>query len=459
MKVTQSDGSSWTVPVRTEPVSQAAPPPVQPGAYPVRMSARLEGLSRYDAVNPSKTIKGDDKADGLFRVTVEAKDKEITAIQIRNADGVASVWDTVPSSDDGAIGVALTSDPARLLNHRDGSVRIKVQDRINLNLYVADNGSIKEGNTRYRVTVNFSDGGISWCPVTRVSGKRVSGKAETPAREEPRPESRVNFLGTWLGFVSTDAVGPYPKMKPDSEADAVFGLDIEARPDKEITGIEIHSLSNPDRRWGTGETSPGNWGLAAAYQNAPRALLNKADGSVRIPVEKRVQVYLYATDPGDLKTSSERLRMIVHFADGSSYQQLVRRPLGTTSTVVPGTGGAPTAQGLITCEFRGFIADLVNTSTRPGKDGYLDGTFIMRLKVKDKKLAKIVVRGTDGAVRWSSQPKPPVMFLGVALYPKIYKLVNSKPGPLNVPVAGRRTIYLYRRGQRPAFRSQRPTYG
>lgn len=438
IKITQSDGSSWNVPVRSEPVSRAAGPSVRAGAYPVRMSARLEGLSRYDAVNPTKTIKGDDRADGLFRLTVEAKDKEITAIQIRNADGVASVWDTVPSSQNGAVGVALTSDPARLLNHRDGSVSIKVKDRINLNLYVADNGSIKEGNTRYRVTVNFSDGGISWCPV-----KRGFAKAETPVREEPPRESRVNFLGSWLGFVSTDAVGPYPEMKPDSEADAVFGLDIETRPEKEITGIEIHSLSNPDRRWGTGGTSPGNWGLAAAYQNAPRVLLNKADGSVRIPVEKRSQIYLYAADPGDLKTSSERLRMIVNFADGSSYQQLVRRPLATTSTVVPGTGGGPTARGLITCEFRGFIADLVNTSTRPGKDGYLDGTFIMRLKVKDKKLTKIVVRGTDGAIRWSSQPKAPVMFLGVALYPKIYKLINMKPGPLNVPIAGRRTIYLY----------------
>jgi hypothetical protein len=438
IKVTQSDGKSWSVPVTDEPVSQQAGTPVSAGTYPVRMSARLEGLSRYDAVNPGKTIKGDDKADGLFRLTVEAKDKEITAIQIRNADGVASVWDTVPGSKHGAIGVALRSEPARLLNHRDGSIRIKVQDRVNLNLYVADNGSIKDGNTRYRVTVNFSDGGISWSPV-----QRISARAETPPRPEPRREATVNFLGTWLGFVSTDAVGPYPQMKPDSEADAVFGLDIEARPEKEITGIEIHSLANPERRWGTGGTSPGNWGLAVAYQNAPRVLLNKTDGSVRIPVEKRVQLYLYAADPGDLKTSSDRLRMIVHFADGSSYQQLVRRPLASTSTVVPGTGGAPAARGLITCEFRGFIADLVNTSTRPGKDGYLDGTFIMRLKVKDKKLTKVVVRGTDGSVRWSSQAKPPVMFLGVALYPKIYKLVNSKPGPLKVPIAGRRTIYLY----------------
>jgi hypothetical protein len=53
------------------------------------------------------------------------------------------------------------------------------------------------------------------------------------------------------------------------------------------------------------------------------------------------------------------------------------------------------------------------------------------------------VTGPDGSIQWSSDPKAPVMFLGVALYPKIYQLINVKPGPLSVPVTGKRTIYLY----------------
>jgi hypothetical protein len=35
------------------------------------------------------------------------------------------------------------------------------------------------------------------------------------------------------------------------------------------------------------------------------------------------------------------------------------------------------------------------------------------------------------------------MFLGVALYPKIYGLVNEKGGLMQIPLIGRRTIYLY----------------
>jgi hypothetical protein len=437
IKVIANDGSSWTGPIKSEagPERQAAP--VESGAAPVRMSAILKGISNFDAVNPGKTIAGDNKPDGLFVLTVEAKDREITAIEIRNADGTPSIWDTVPSTNNGAIGVALESDPVRLVNNRDGSVSIKVKDRVDLNLYVGDNGSIAEGKTNYWVSVAFSGGGVSRCLAQRTA------HTGQEAREESGGPTKVNFLATWLGFVSTDAVGPYPELKPDGIADALFGLDIEISPKNFITGIEINSLQGSLTKWGTAGTGKGDWGLAVAYQSAPTALLNNADGSIRIPIDKRVQFYVYAADPGDLATTYDRLRMVVHLADGTSYQQPIRRPLATTSTVVPGTEETTRAKGLITCEFRGFIADLVNTSTRPGKDGYLDGTFIMKLQVEDKKLVKVEISSSDKTSRWSSAPKAPEMLLGVAVYPKIYRLINEKPGALKIPVSGRKTFYLY----------------
>ncbi|HTY22745.1 MAG TPA: hypothetical protein VMC85_06420 [Desulfomonilaceae bacterium] len=418
-------------PPRTEPV------PPRTGIFPVRMSAILKGISNYDAVGPGKTIAGDDKPDGLFVLSVQAQDKEITAIEIRNTDGVASVWDTVPTSTHWAIGVASVQDPVRLLNKKDGSVAIKVQDRIDLNLYVADNGSIEGGKTNYRIAVTFSDGGVSWAPVQRAaqpSSERAPEQVATP--------NKVNFLGTFLGFASTDAVGRYAGLKPDNEADAVFGLDIEVSPKNFITGIEIGSIDGTGRKWSTTGT-PESWGLAVAYQTAPTAILNRTDASVRIPIDGRAQFYLYVADPGDITSTHHRMRIIVHLADGSSYQQVVRRPPATTATVVPGVEEPPRAKGVLICEFRGFIADLVNTSNRPGKDGYLDGTFTLKIEVDNKKLAKVDISGNDGVVRWSSEGKPGTMFLGVAFYPQIYKLINEKGGLMQVPLSGRRTIYLY----------------
>ncbi len=438
IKVTYADGKFGIFPVKTREVAVEERPSERVPASDVRMSAILKGISNYDAVSPGKKIVSDDVADGVFVLTVEAKNREIVALQIKNIDGAESVWDTVPSSRNSPVGVALSSDPERLLNNPDGTVRIRVKERVDLNLYVADNGSIKEGRTHYRVAITFSDGKISLCEAK---------PATTGAKETKEPDVRtsptVNQLATWLGYVSTDAVGPYPEMKPDSAADAVFGLDIEAQPKNTITGIEIHSYVDPGRKWGTGGTTPGAWGLGVAYESSPGTLLNHADGSVNIPVEGRAQFYLYAADPGDIAKTHYSLRMIVHMADGSSFQQLVQRPAATTSTVAPEEPESSRAHGLITCEFRGFVADLVNTSARPGKDGYLDGTFITKLRVKDKTITKIELQAADGTVHWSTQPRAPVMILGVALYPKIFQLVETQKGSLNIPVSGRRTIYLY----------------
>jgi hypothetical protein len=90
------------------------------------------------------------------------------------------------------------------------------------------------------------------------------------------------------------------------------------------------------------------------------------------------------------------------------------------------------------------VRDLVNNTTRPGKDGYLDGMFVTMLTtIQEKVIDRIELRGADGTTHWSSHPKTPVMFLGVAVYPAMIKLVNPTKGPLNIKVKDRKTIYLY----------------
>ncbi len=440
IRVVFTDGEVFSSKVIEDSTPTAAPGTSSQGVYPVRMSAFLKGISNYDAVGPDKKIEGDNKPDGLFVLTLETKDREITAIEIKNIEGETASWDTIPNSGNPPIGVALTSDPTKLVNELDGSVKIRVKDKIDLNLYIADKGVVERGKTDFRINVAFSDGQIYWARVEKVSD--VDKGSPEPSGSETS-KNQVNFLGEWLGFFPTDAVGPYPEIKPDGKPDAVFGLDIDVNPKNTITGVEINSVTGIARKWGTSGTSPGAWGLAVAYQRAPTALLNKPDGSISIPIDGRTQFYIYASDPGDLAKTNQELRIIVRLGDGSYYQQMVKKALATTSTVAPETESRPKAKGLITCEFRGFIADLVNNSTHPGKDGYLDGTFIVKLQVEDKKLLRVDVTGPDGSIQWSSDPKAPVMFLGVALYPKIYQLINVKPGPLSVPVTGRRTIYLY----------------
>ncbi|MEW6352524.1 MAG: hypothetical protein AB1646_26045 [Thermodesulfobacteriota bacterium] len=451
------DGNVWSSPVETkspEPLEDTKP--AHRGSYPVRMSAVLRGLSKYDAVGPDKTIKGDDKPDGLLVLSIQAADRVINGIQIRREGGKETVWDTVPSTRNAPVGVASVAEPVRLLNHRDGTVSIPVKQKIDLNLYVADDGSIAEGRTTYRVMVSFEDGEIAWCPVQKAEPER---KAEPEKKTAPTgtegPEPQVNFLATWEGFQVTDpssgrplipdAVGKYPSLKPDGQTDAVVGLDIEISPPSYLAGIEINSLGGQYASWGTGGTTPGNWGLAVTSQGEPSRLLNYADGAVRIPVSRRSRFYLYVADPGDIKTSYHRLRVIVHLADGMSFQQFLRGPHGTASPTKPPGDASSAAVGLMTCKFVGIIPDLdlVNASTRPGKDGVPDGALTLSLQVGRKTVAKVEILDGNGKVRWSSDGKGQAAFLGVAAYPKLYVLLNSGGGPLNVEASGQKNLQLY----------------
>ncbi len=439
--VTFQDGNTWSASAETkDPPPQEDVKPTHRGSYQVRLSAVLRGLSKYDAVGPEKPIKGDDKPDGLFVLSIQAVDRVINAIEIRRDGGAETVWDTVPSSRNAPVGVASVSEPVRLLNHRDASVSIPVKQKTDLNLYVADDGSIAEGKTTYRVTVSFQDGEIAWCPVQKAEPEK------TPAPASPAgPEPQVNFLATWEGFVTTDAVGKYPQLRPDGQSDTVFGLDIEITPPNYITGIEINSLGGQYAAWGTGGTTPGNWGLAVAAQDEPSRLLNYSDGSIRIPLSRRSRFYLFAADPGDIKTSAYRLRMIVHLADGTSFQQFIRGPHGTEPPTMPKSDTAPSAVGLMSCKFVGFPPDLdmVNSSNRPGKDGVPDGALILTVQVEKKAIARVEILDGNGKVRWSSEGKAPAMFLGVAVYPKIYVLVNSRGGLMNIEASGHKRLHLY----------------
>ncbi len=452
IQVKFQDGSTWGGPVESKsPAPLEEVKPTHRGSFQVRMSAVLRGLSKYDAVGTDKTIKGDDKPDGLFVLSIQAADRVVNAIEIRREGGEEAVWDTVTSSLHHPLGVASVSEPGRLLNHRDGSVSIPVKQKLDLNLYVADDGSIAEGKITYRVTVSFQDGEIAWCPVQKAA------EASAPSPTRPAgPEPQVNFLVTWEGFaardpagtqppLSPDAVGKYPPLKFDGQTDAVFGLDIEISPPSYITGIEINSLGGQYASWGTGGTTPGNWGLAVAPQDEPRRLLNYADGSVRLPVSRRSRFYLYAADPGDIKTAHPRLRMIVHLADGTSFQQFLRGQQGTVPPTMPHSDASSRTIGLLTCKFVGFIPDMdfVNSSTKPGKDRVPDGVLILTLQVERKTVTKVDILDGNEKVRWSTDGKGPAMFLGVAAYPRLEELVNARGGPLHIEASGHKTLQLY----------------
>ena len=139
---------------------------VDPGKSEPAFECKFLGFSSHDFVNLSENAGPDGQFDALFMLDIKTSGK-ITSIEIRNTDGVHSVWDTIPGNGAVLLGVADSEKPDSLLNKPDGSIAIDVHQAQRLFLYAADNSSLKDGKTRYQVTVRLSNGHLATVPIKR----------------------------------------------------------------------------------------------------------------------------------------------------------------------------------------------------------------------------------------------------------------------------------------------------
>jgi len=119
-------------------------------------TARMEGWT-VDLVNQSETLGPDGKKDVQISVPVEPG-ASVLRLQVRNIDGHASNWDTIPNNVCWAIGVADRHQPQTLLNRQDGSILVPVKEQSELLLYLEDNGEFRGGQTRFEVVVSREGG-------------------------------------------------------------------------------------------------------------------------------------------------------------------------------------------------------------------------------------------------------------------------------------------------------------
>ena len=81
----------------------------------------------------------------------------IVRMSLINRSG-AGKWDTTPKNQIPLLGVRHKS---KLLNAKDGTINIPLKDRIDLELVVEDNGSVKKGNARFLLSIAWSDGELT----------------------------------------------------------------------------------------------------------------------------------------------------------------------------------------------------------------------------------------------------------------------------------------------------------
>ena len=125
-----------------------------------KISAMIGGISHYDMLSSGEGFKEDGALDVFFVADLfDLAGKTITQVEIRNTNGLFSVWDTIPNNGMWVLGVAKAEKPNYILNEGNGMVKIPVEkNKEKLYLYVTDNGSFAGKNTDYQITISFSDG-------------------------------------------------------------------------------------------------------------------------------------------------------------------------------------------------------------------------------------------------------------------------------------------------------------
>ena len=123
--------------------------------------------AKGDLTSRSEAMRSDGKPDWKIALELLAQGRIINIV-VRGDDGV-SEWDTIP--DNGNWLVAITDSNGNVLNENNGSVSIDVSGKKEFNLWLTDNGTITEGDVKYRVIAVMSDGSILEKSVLRAAGE------------------------------------------------------------------------------------------------------------------------------------------------------------------------------------------------------------------------------------------------------------------------------------------------
>ncbi len=285
-------------------------------------SAVLYAPQASDLAAPSEKLQSDGQPDWKTAVVINAQGTILSMI-VRSVSGPASEWDTLPGN--GKWLAAVSDSSGNILNKPDGSVSIPVSGRKTLNLWLADNGALTGGASKFKVIAVMNDG--------RIFEREIdsSGVQQTPA-STPAPQTTLSQEIQISGNVRAAYLGKGPEnflakgevssiaTPPDANVDAHVRLRLLALQGS-IESITVESL---DGSGGTWDTAPGNnlWNIIVT-RTAQGQPLNRQDGSFSMDITGNTELHLWMADNGKLSGDPGNFRVIVGIADGRKLAQVL----------------------------------------------------------------------------------------------------------------------------------------
>ncbi|KRT36440.1 hypothetical protein [Acetomicrobium hydrogeniformans] len=283
------------------------------------LSAVLIEPTRGDLTSRSEALKGDGKPDWKIAIEMVAEGRIINFI-VRGNDS-ASEWDTIPGN--GKWLVAVTDSSGNVLNESNGSISLNVSGKKEFDLWLTDNGTITEGDVKYKVLVVMSDGSILEKDVVRAEeGKEVSKAGMPSDRAQVSDKIRATYRGK----------GPMNYLKKAEVSSLLASAD--ANPDAHMLlklintkgTIKSITVKAKDGKSGTWDTIPGNgvWNIVVT-RAASGGILSNTDGSFNMEVERNTELHLWLADNGNFGVAPEKFEIFIAFEDGRLLKNTIRK--------------------------------------------------------------------------------------------------------------------------------------
>ena len=283
------------------------------------LSAALIEPAKGDLTSRSEALKGDGKPDWKIALELVAEGRIINFI-VRGDDG-ASEWDMIPGN--GKWLVAVTDPSGNVLNESNGSVSLSVSGKKDFNLWLTDNGTITEGDVKYKVLVVMSDGSILEKEVVRViEGEQASKTTAPSATAQVSDKIRATYLGKGpMNYLKKGEVSSL-LATPDTNPDVHVLLKLINTKGT----IESIAIKAKDGKSGTWDTIPGNgiWNIVVT-RAASGGILSNTDGSFNMEVEGGTELHLWLADNGNLSVAPEKFEIFIAFEDGRLLKNTIKK--------------------------------------------------------------------------------------------------------------------------------------
>ena len=283
------------------------------------LSAALIKPEKGDMTSRSEALKGDGKPDWKIALEMVAEGKIINFI-VRGDDG-ASEWDTIPGN--GKWLVAVTDSSGNVLNESNGSVALSVSGKKGFNLWLTDNGTIAEGDVKYKVIVVMSDGSILEKEVVRVVEEDHTQKTAAPSgTAQVSDKIRATYLGKGpMNYLKKGEVSSL-LATPDANHDVHILLKLI----KTKGTIKSIAIKAKDGKSGSWDTIPGNgvWNIVVT-RAASGEILSNTDGSFKMDVEGDTELHLWLADNGNFSPAPEKFEVYIAFEDGRLLKNTIKK--------------------------------------------------------------------------------------------------------------------------------------